>query len=223
MPITFVAQDFWNNQTSYDETEFLPLTVGDVLLAFLQNVDPTDAPVAPAGWTELTNSPAVLPDPPSSFFATMWGYVHVIEEGDTGIYDFDNGDPETLGWRANFIEYSGVDLDSPVEDNSFAGNGNATVILTLPAVVATRTGSRLLVATANQITTQPTVEGFTDLSDGFVYLFDKATPVGSSGDVDVVSANEFGTGWDVGFLIVLNPPIEAGARFDCSAVDSQIN
>lgn len=220
----FVAQDLWPGANfEFDETEFLPLTEGNVLLAFLVNADPGDAPNPPAGWTELGSSPAVLPDPPSSFFATMWAYEHLIGPSDTGVYDFTNADPESSGWSANFIEYSGLDPAVPTGNNSMAGNGNATPTLTLPAVTVDRTGSWVLIATANQITTQPIVAGFTDRSDGPVYLFDKAVNAGSTGDVDVVSANESGTGWDVGFLIVLNPPVEPGQRFDCSTIDSQIN
>lgn len=223
MSVQFVASDLWPGANfEFDETEFLPLTEGDVLFAFLVGSS-ADTPDPPTGWTEINLSPvdAIA----FGFFTAMWGYVHVIGSGDTGIYDFTNeADGDSSGWSANFIECSSVDADAIVQAVSKNSNGNATPTLTLDSVTATRTGSRVLVATANQIVTPPTVETFTlRTEDGPMYVFDKAANPGATGDVVVVSANEAGTGWDLGFLIVVNPPLEAGARFDCSTVDSQIN
>ena len=225
MTIAFVAQEWDLGNFEFDMST-LPLTEGDILIAFLVNADPGDVPSPPVGWTELSSSPAVLPDPPSSFFATMWAYVHVLGAGETGIYDFTNADPESLGWAAAFAEYSDLDPDAPTGNNSMNGNGNATPTLTLPAVTATRTGSTALVAAANQLTLQPSVEGFTarpNVTAVPIYLFDKVVNVGSTGDIDVVSANELGNGWDIAFLIILQPAIAAGTRFDCAVIDSQIN
>jgi hypothetical protein len=62
----------------------------------------------------------------------------------------------------------------------------------------------VLVATANAIVTAPTVSAFTlRTGAGPIFVFDKTATAGATGDVDVVSANEFGAGWDLGFLIAL--------------------
>lgn len=222
MSVQFVEDDFWPGANfEFDETEFLPLTEGDVLLAFLVG-STADHPDPPAGWAEIDLSPVDAIE--FTFFTAMYGYVHVIESGDTGIYDFTNeAEPESSGWSANFVEYSGVDPDSSIQAVSKNSNGNATPILTLPSITAIRTGSRVLVATANQIVTAPSVATFTQRTDGPMYVFDKAANAGATGDVDVVSANESGTGWDLGFLLILNPTVAAGQRYDCAAVDSQIN
>lgn len=222
MSVQFVADDAWPGANfEFDETAFLPLDAGDFLFAFLVGSSGDD-PDPPAGWTQIALSP--VDAEAFTFFTVMWGFYHEITVGDSGIYDFTNADPESLGWSANFVEYSGVDPDSPVQAVSKNSNGNASPILTLPSITVARTGSRVLVATANQIVTAPTVENFTlRTADGPMYVFDKAAGAGSTGGIDVVSANESGTGWDLGFLIALNPPLEPGTRFDCSTIDSQIN
>lgn len=224
MSIQFVEDDFWFGANfEFDETEFLPLNEGDLLLVFLVNVDPGDAPSPPAGWTALPDNVAVLPDPPNQFFATMWGFYHIIEAGDTGIYDFSNGDPESGGWSANFGEYSGTDLVAPVTVNSKEGtyDNNAALAQILPSVTVPYSDSRLLVASVDQGTQEPVVENMTVRTTGPIYLFDRAAAAGPTGDVTVTYPEE--TGWIVGFLLALNPPIEAGQRFDCSTIDSQIN
>lgn len=223
MAVAFVASDLWPGANfEFDENGLLPLTEGDVLFAFLVG-STADEPDPPAGWTEINLSP--VDATAFTFFTAMWGYAHVIGPGDTGIYDFTNeADEDSSGWSANFVEYSGVDPDAIVQAVSKNSNGNATPTLTLDSLTVTRTGSRVLVATANQIVTAPTVETFTlRTEDGPMYVFDRAANPGATGDVVVVSANESGTGWDLAFLIVVNPPLDAGARFDCAAIDSQIN
>lgn len=220
MSIAFVGNDFWITlEVEYDESAFLPLNEGSILFAFLQNNDPADVPDPPTGWVEIPESP--IDATPSSFFATMWGFYKILEAAETGIYNFDAG--SSVGWRANFVEYSGADPADPIADVSSAQNGNATPILTLPSVTVERSNSRLILPTPNQISSAPTVDQFTLRSNGPVYVFDKAADAGVSGDVDVVSFNEVGTGWDLGFLIAVNPTVEAGVRFDCSTIDAQIN
>ncbi len=199
--VQFVASDLWPGANfEFDENPFLPLTEGSILFAFLVG-STADTPDPPEGWTEISQSP--VDATAFGFFTAMWGYWHVVTAGDSGIYDFSNGDEESLGWSANFVEYSGVNPLSPVEAVSKNSNGNATPILTLPSITVGQTGNRLLVATANQIVTAPTVDMFTQRTAGPVYVFDKSATAGASGDVDVESANEFGTGWDLGFLISL--------------------
>lgn len=221
MAVTFVGDDgAFGANFEFDVSATLPLTEGDVLFVFLVG-SVADTPNTPAGWTLLSMSP--VDAEAFTFFTAMWGYYHVVTAGDSGVYDFTNADPESLGWSANFVEYSGVDTASIVQAVSKNSNGNATPTLTLSSLTVTRTGSRVLMATANQIVTAPTIETFTQRTDGPMFVFDRAANPGATGDVVVVSANEVGTGWDLGFLIVVNPPLDAGARFDCAAIDSQIN
>lgn len=230
MSIVFVANDFWPPDfanTSFDESEFLPLDEGHFLIAFLVNLDPGDAPNAPSGWTEISSSPVVLPDPPNQFFATMWAFWKVLGAAETGVYDFSNGDPESSGWYGNFEEYSGTDPANPVAVNSKDGtyDNNAATVQNLPSVTVPHTGGILLAATTNQgpdnTFNQPVIATMTLRSEGPVYVFDRSVAAGPTGDVEVVYPGP--TGFILGFLLALNPPIEPGARFDCATVDSQIN
>jgi len=185
----------------FDVSAELPLTEGNVILAFLVG-SIVDTPGPPARWTEIDLSPVDAVE--FTFFTAMWGYWHVVTADDPGVYDFTNEDePESSGWSANFVEYANVHPTAPIADVSKNSNGNATPVLTLPSVDVAQTGYRLLVATANQIVTAPTVDTFTQRTDGPMYVFDKSAVTGVTGEVDVESANEFGTGWDLGFLIAL--------------------
>lgn len=229
MSIAFVGFDWWLFGLEFDENDFLDLTEGDILFAFLSGVQ-GDTPAVPAGWEMIDESPVQFPNPSEISFAAMWVLWHEITAGDSGIYNFDNGDPETLGYSASFVEYSGVDTTNPVQAASSAQNGNATPILTLPSVTSTLTGSWLLIAENNQIRASPTATGFTRRGSGWVegegpaiFALDKPTIVGPSGDVEVVSFNELGNGWDLGMMMVLNPPVLPGSRFDCSSIDADIN
>lgn len=196
----------------------LPRTEGHLLIVFLGGII-TDVPDAPAGWVEFDVSPR---QSSSHVSPALFGYYKILGAGEPISYDFDNG--ASSGWVSNFLEYSGVDPDDPIAATSAADNGNATVILTLPAVTVEREGSRLIIAEHNQLNLIPSIATWTTRVDGFfMFSFDKAANAGSSGDIDVVSANESGTGWDIGFLIALNPAVEAGQRFDCAVIDSQIN
>jgi hypothetical protein len=180
-------------------------------------------PDPPDGWEALSSPPATLSGDPPPSFTWLWAYRHVIETGDTGIYDFTNeADLDALGWSANFIEYSGLDLVIPTGDNSASGSVEEDV-LALGGVTTTRTGSLLLAGIVNQTTSQPTLTGFTERNDsGPVYLLDKAALVGPTGDIEATIIGG-GAAWSLGVLIVLQPPLEAGQRFDCATVDSQIN
>lgn len=223
MSIAFVATDLWPGANfEFDENAFLPLNEGDVLIAFLAGFS-TDVPDPPAGWTELSSSPATLAGSPPPSFTWLWAYVHVIGPGDTGIYDFTNeADLDSSGWSANFIEYSGLDLVNPTGDNSASGSVE-TDTLTLGSVIPTRTGSWLLVGIVNQTTSQPVLDGFTERNDsGPMYLLDKAALVAPSGDIIATTTGE-GADWSMGILVVLQPPLEPGQRFDCMVIDSQIN
>lgn len=196
----------------------LPRTEGDLLIVFLGGII-TDVPDAPTGWVELDVSPR---QSSSHISPALFGYYKILGAGEPTSYDFDNG--ASSGWVSNFLEYSGIDTDDPVAATSAADNGNATVILTLPAVTAEHTSTILVVGEHNQLNLIPSIIGFNTRVDGFfMFSFDKTVNAGSSGDVEVVSANESGTGWDIGFLIALNPSVEPGQRFDCSTIDSQIN
>lgn len=193
------------DEVEYDLNGLLPLTAGDLVLAFLFNGDPGNPPSTPTGWSPLPNSP--VNSVATGFFTTMWGFYKILGSSETGIYNFDNG-LAIDGWAANFIEYSGVDAANPINaDVSGAANGNATPTLVLPSITTTHSNSLLLIATANQISSQPSVAGWTSRETGsFLYYFDlvQAT-AGASGNVNVVSFNEFGNGWDIGFLLALNP------------------
>lgn len=192
---------FFGTNFEFDVSATLPLTEGNVVFAFLVG-STADTPAPPTGWTQISQSPvdAVA----FGFFTAMWGYWHVVGPAETGVYDFTNDDdPESLGWSANFVEYSGVHHGAPVEAVSKNSNGNATPTLTLPSINVSSTGNRLLVATANQIVTAPTVATFTIRTNGPMYVFDKSATAGATGPVDVVSANGAGTGWDLGFLLSL--------------------
>lgn len=206
------------NEVEYDISELLPLNEGNLVLAFLFNADPDNPPTAPAGWTAVPNSPVESDFGTTGFFTTMWGFSRILGPAETGVYNFDNG-LEIDGWAANFIEYDGVDSADPIAAVSSAANGNATPTLTLSSVTTEHGNSLLLVATANQISEQPSVAGWTNRATGsFLYYFDLVQEiVGPSGDVDVVSANESGTGWDIGFLIALNPDCTGGGSATFSA------
>lgn len=229
MSVEFVAQDFWNTPlVEFDESEFLPLNEGNFLIAFLQSNELMEIPNPPTGWEQLPVSPVDAVG--SGFVQILWCYYKILGPAETGIYNFDPGIEDPGGWFANFVEYSGVDSALPVNDSSAKHSGNDEPILVLPTVTVDHVGSRLLIGTANQAETEglgivPTVEGWNDRGDGPVFIFDKAATVGESGDIDVVSGWEFpeNKGWDLGFLIALNPTIAAGQRFDCSTIDSQIN
>lgn len=210
--------EFFGANFEFDVSATLPLTAGNVVFAFLVG-SVADTPDPPAGWTQISLSPVDATE--FTFFTAMWGYWHVVTVGDEGVYDFTNeAEPESSGWSANFIEYSGLHHGAPVEAVSKNSNGNATPTLTLPSINVSSTGNRLLVATANQIVTAPTVDTFTQRTTGPMYVFDKSATAGATGPIDVDSANEFGTGWDLGFLLSLRcsgslapppaPPTEPG-------------
>lgn len=200
--VQFVEDDsFPGANFEFDVSATLPLAAGNVVFAFLVG-SVADIPDPPTGWTQISLSPVDATE--FTFFTAMWGYWHVVTGGDSGVYDFTNeAEPESGGWSANFVEYSGLHHGAPVEAVSKNSNGNATPTLTLPSVNVSSTGNRLLVATANQIVTAPTVDTFTLRTSGPMYVFDKSATAGASGPIDVDSANEFGTGWDLGFLLSL--------------------
>jgi hypothetical protein len=217
--IEFVAQDFWFDANfEFDENQFLPLNEGDILLAFLAGLS-TDEPSPPVGWTAIDNSPAFLPGAPPSNFTRLWGFWHVIGSSDTGVYDFTNaGDPESSGWSANFVEYSGVDPADPLAAVSAAGKDIGSTTLTLPSINTAHTDARVIVATVNRFTLNSTITGggFTDRSSGPVWIDDKTQgTMGATGDVNVVTASS--DNWELGFLIALNPNCEGGGGGTFSA------
>lgn len=215
MSIAFVAGIEGGVDTVFDVSA-LPRTQDHVLIIFMEG-SIADPPTPPTGWIEFDVSPR---QSSSHITPAMYGFYKILGASEPTSYDFGGVD----GYAVNFLEYSGVDTADPIAATSAADNGNATPMLTLPAVTAEHTGAMLVIGETNQINLIPTVEGFNTRVDGFfMFSFDKLVNVGSTGDVDVVSANEFGTGWDIGFLIALNPIIGPGQRFDCSTVDSQIN
>jgi hypothetical protein len=219
MSISFIGGHSYNIELALDESE-LDLAENDVLFAFLHGsiLDPPDPP---AGWVEVADSPLE-----STSFAgnTLWGYHKILGPSETGLYDFDAGG--SFGWYIATALYRGVKVSASIAEMSSAENGNATPILFLPSVDTITGNSRLVAATANQIHVKPSVAGFAErVVDGVgTFIFDKnQASAGASGIVEVVSANEFGTGFDLGFLIALTPEVGPGARFDCANIDSQIN
>lgn len=219
MAISFIGGHSYSIELAIDES-MLDLAENDVLFVFLHgsSIDPPDPPL---GFVEVADSPLES----TSFLGnTLWGFYKILGPSETGLYDFDAG--SSFGWYMATMLYRGVKTSAPIVTMSSAENGNSTPILFLPSITTTIGNSRLIVATANQIHVKPTVAGFGErVVDGVAtFVFDKNQAAsGASGIVEVESANEAGTGFDLGFLIGLNPDVEAGSRFDCSTVDSQIN
>lgn len=219
MSITFIGGNSYNIEVAIDESG-LSFAENDILFAFLHGsiLDPPDPPV---GWVELADSPLES----TSFLGnTLWGFYKILGPAETGLYDFDAGG--SFGWYIATVLYRGVKVSAPIAAMSSAENGNSTPILFLPSINTLVSNSRLVVGTANQIHVVPSVEGFASrVVDGVgTFIFDKQqVNAGASGIVEVVSANESGTGFDLGFLIALTPDVTAGTRFDCATISEDTN